>query len=980
MDFVDFSDEIQRRPSTLSGLSSTNHHGQNISEHGRSLEKPRRSGSIKPKNLISDSEDGTLAAEEVKEANAVERREEDIEKGDESGAKEEPRTETDPFLVEFTPNDPDNPKNWKTWYKWHCTMLSSLLILNSTLASSIPTSAMPLIMAEFNVDQEVAILQITLFLLGYVIGTFRCYKHTFLINDRTNCVSTIFRNTRLITGTAAASPLTNSGGVLTDIWTIDKLGIPMSCFSVAPFLGPVLGPILGGFEAQYANVGSSKNWQWVYYTCLIFGFVCFLMVVFLLPETYGPTILEKRVKKLRKEHKDDRYYCSSMKNRPPIGELLKVSLTRPIRLQFTEPIIIFSSIYVSIVYGVLYISFEMFPLVFQGVHHMSVSMSGLSFISIAIGIAFFLVVTIIFDKRFRKVAMQTGKVPPPELRLEPTMWIGSFAFAISLWWFAWTSYDFVPWQAPMVRLKYLASTYVTFSASALASNTIARSIVGAVCPLFVEQMFDGMTIKWAGTLLAAVATVLCIALAQDTLPRAFRVGATHSGVKKNGALDLGILHSTTARCTSAASFTQNVFKAAPVVWSSEVLQKGNGTAKALIVNSGCANAVTGQQGLKDAQTMSAGVDEMLKEKDSTLVMSTGVIGQLLPIKKITDSIAPLFNATKEDGESWMSLAKAFMTTDTFPKLRAKTLSLPSGRNVRVAGIDKGAGMIHPHMGPPSSIPRLPHGTLLGVIATDAPVASADLQSVLDHAVDRSFNSISVDGDMSTNDTILAFANGAEGGSQLTGEDLASFKSQLTDFAIELAQLVVRDGEGATKFVTVNVENAPSYAVAQVVARTVATSSLVKTALYGQDANWGRILCAVGYAPLDKPSPINPSKVTVKFRPTDGSPDIALLTNGEPEQVDEARAAEVLKLEDLDIRIDLGQGTEKAQYWTCDLSHVSHFFNIQTSLTLKLQEYVTINGEYVGSFFYYRPFLTPRQLSLIDFVLVPCILITFRRKV
>lgn len=151
---------------------------------------------MKPKNLISDSEDGTLTAEEVKEANAVERREEDIEKGDERGLQEEPKTEADPFLVEFTPDDPDNPKNWKTWYKWHCTMLSSLLILNSTLASSIPTSAMPLIMAEFNVDQEVAILQITLFLLGYVIGTFRCCIHTFLINDRSNCASTSFRNSR----------------------------------------------------------------------------------------------------------------------------------------------------------------------------------------------------------------------------------------------------------------------------------------------------------------------------------------------------------------------------------------------------------------------------------------------------------------------------------------------------------------------------------------------------------------------------------------------------------------------------------------------------------------------------------------------------------------------------------------------------------------------------------------------------------------
>ena len=293
----------------------------------------------------------------------------------------------------------------------------------------------------------------------------------------------------------------------------------------------------------------------------------------------------------------------------------------------------------------------------------------------------------------------------------------------------------------------------------------------------------------------------------DSIPKAFSVGALHGGIKKNESLDLGLLFSTyDGECTSAASFTQNVFKAAPVIWSAEVLRKGNNTSKALIVNSGCANAVTGSKGLIDAQSMTADVDKLMNTSNSTLVMSTGVIGQLLPIEKIRNNIETLFNSTKEDTESWMKLAKAFMTTDTFPKLRARIITLPSGRQVRVAGIDKGAGMIHPNMGPPSTVPPpLPHGTLLGVIATDAPVSAQDLQQVLDHAVERSFNSISVDGDMSTNDTIVAFANGAEGGSKLAGQDLESFKSQLTEFAQDLAQLVVRDGEGATKFVSVNVE-------------------------------------------------------------------------------------------------------------------------------------------------------------------------------
>ncbi|KAG8683536.1 hypothetical protein FRC08_014228 [Ceratobasidium sp. 394] len=318
----------------------------------------------------------------------------------------------------------------------------------------------------------------------------------------------------------------------------------------------------------------------------------------------------------------------------------------------------------------------------------------------------------------------------------------------------------------------------------------------------------------------------------------------------------------------------------------------------------------------------------------TVVMSTGVIGQHLPIQKITDALASeeIKSGVGLSFGHWEGLARAFMTTDTFPKLRARKFQL-MGKEVKFAGIDKGAGMIHPNMGPPA----LPHATLLGVIATDAAVTPRSLQSALTYAVDRSFNSISVDGDMSTNDTVIAFANGAafnedtaEIDQETHPEEYTQFRDHLTSFATELASLVVRDGEGATKFVTVS--GAPTYADAHKVASTISTSALVKTALYGEDANWGRILCAVGYTVLPSGTPINPNRVSVSFVPDQGSPDqapLALLTNGEPEPANEERASEILQREDLEIRVQLGLGLESAKYYTCDFSH----------------EYVTINGDY-----------------------------------
>lgn len=298
----------------------------------------------------------------------------------------------------------------------------------------------------------------------------------------------------------------------------------------------------------------------------------------------------------------------------------------------------------------------------------------------------------------------------------------------------------------------------------------------------------------------------------SALPRGYVASGDHCGVKKKwGVLDLGLALSTTPaeQNSSAAVFTRNAFKAAPVLVSTEVLEKAGGRGRAIVVNSGCANAVTGKQGMDDAWAMSRATDALLNtDIPSTLVMSTGVIGQNLPINKILKGIETVSSSLGSSPDHWERLARAFMTTDTFPKIRARTFDLGGSLDVRIIGIDKGAGMIHPNMGPaPATLPL--HATLLGLIATDAKVSPESLQSALTYAVDRSFNSISIDGDMSTNDTIVALANGAAGGVEIdeakTPKEYEIFRNELTKFAIELAQLVVRDGEGATKFVTVTVK-------------------------------------------------------------------------------------------------------------------------------------------------------------------------------
>lgn len=322
---------------------------------------------------------------------------------------------------------------------------------------------------------------------------------------------------------------------------------------------------------------------------------------------------------------------------------------------------------------------------------------------------------------------------------------------------------------------------------------------------------------------------------------------------------------------------------------------------------------TGDKGMQDARATSQAVSSLAAKTFNastigpTAVMSTGVIGQHLPMDKIHNGISSLLPSLSSTHNSWLDAATAIMTTDTFPKLRSREITLPSGTTVRFAGMCKGAGMIHPNM-----------ATMLSTVYTDAAISKPLLDEAVKYAADWSFNAISVDGDMSTNDTFMVLANGGAKGKPITdksSEDFKVFRSNLKEFSEDLAQLVVRDGEGATKFVTVHVNSARSFEEAKRVATSVATSSLVKTALYGQDANWGRIICAVGYSGV----PLDPTKVNLRFASGDGATKLHIFKDGAPFDTNEEIASKILKGEDIVVTISLGLGNEEAKMYTCDFS-------------------------------------------------------------
>jgi glutamate N-acetyltransferase/amino-acid N-acetyltransferase len=388
-----------------------------------------------------------------------------------------------------------------------------------------------------------------------------------------------------------------------------------------------------------------------------------------------------------------------------------------------------------------------------------------------------------------------------------------------------------------------------------------------------------------------------------TSARGFRAGAVAAGIKKSGALDLCVIWSD--RLASAAGvFTTNKVRAAPVNLSEARVRRG--VARGIVVNAGNANACTADGGLADAREMSKlTADRFGGSSDDVLVASTGVIGVRLPMEKVRSGIARVDLSENSGGAA----ATAIMTTDTRPKERALTVNL-GGVTVTIGGMCKGSGMIHPNM-----------ATLLGFITTDAAVTPLYLAKALRVAADVSFNLVSVDGDTSTNDSLFCLANGEAGNEPIdeSSPNAAVFQEALNAVAIELAKEIARDGEGATKLLEVRVEGGRSEGDARRAARAVTASSLFKAAVYGNDPNWGRILCALGYSGAEVDALVTDVRMG----------DVWLMREGQIQPFDKAEAANQMRGDTVLVYVHLHQGDSRATAWGCDLT----------------EAYVDINGKY-----------------------------------
>ncbi len=394
-----------------------------------------------------------------------------------------------------------------------------------------------------------------------------------------------------------------------------------------------------------------------------------------------------------------------------------------------------------------------------------------------------------------------------------------------------------------------------------------------------------------------------------TSPKGFLAGACYVGVKsrKSEKPDVAILYSQEpASC--AALFTTNKFCAAPVLLGREVLKKGR--ARAVVINSGNANAATGEQGMENAKKVELLAEELLGlGEDEVFVSSTGVIGQQLPVEKVLDGVRRIVpNMTVEQGTD---AAWAIMTTDLVKKEVAYELEL-SGGTIRIGAMAKGSGMIHPNM-----------ATTLSYVTTDAKVSADLLQPMLRAAADKSFHMLTVDGDTSTNDSLFLFANGASGVAIETEEDKEAFAALLDDICIDMARRIASDGEGATHLMIVEAKGLPTEQDARLVARSIAGSTLFKAAVFGRDANWGRIMAAAGYSGAD----VDPTKADCILKSAAG--EVVVMEAGFGADFSEELAKAVLTEHDITVIVDFHSGGGQATAFGCDLTY----------------DYVKINGDY-----------------------------------
>ncbi|HLZ52623.1 MAG TPA: bifunctional glutamate N-acetyltransferase/amino-acid acetyltransferase ArgJ [Candidatus Acidoferrum sp.] len=399
------------------------------------------------------------------------------------------------------------------------------------------------------------------------------------------------------------------------------------------------------------------------------------------------------------------------------------------------------------------------------------------------------------------------------------------------------------------------------------------------------------------------------ALSESNLPRGYRFAATACGLKKTGALDLAII-SSDVPASAAAVFTQNLVVAAPVTISKEHLRASKGRMRAVVVNSGNANCATGPAGHAAAvRTVEETAKRLGCSSHEIIICSTGVIGVPMAVEKILRSLPKLSRNRRPSARSFAELSLAICTTDTRPKTAGASFKM-AGKKIHMIGCAKGAGMIHPNL-----------ATTLAFVVTDASISPALLQKTLRDVCSRTFNSISVDGDSSTNDTLLVFANGAAGVPAIRAGSAAhrAFAAALEDVCQSMALQIVADGEGAQRVIEIEVRGAKTEAAAKKIAETIATSPLVKTAFAGGDPNWGRVFAAAGRAGVQ----FDPALVDIKMA------GIPVLRRGVPLDFNERAASNRLLAEHVPIILHLHSGTASARYWTCDLT----------------AEYVRINASY-----------------------------------
>ncbi len=397
-----------------------------------------------------------------------------------------------------------------------------------------------------------------------------------------------------------------------------------------------------------------------------------------------------------------------------------------------------------------------------------------------------------------------------------------------------------------------------------------------------------------------------------TAAKGFEAAAAEAQIKYKDRKDMALIYSQVP-CVAAGTFTTNVVKAAPVRWDQEIVKK-SANVHAVIINSGIANACTGEEGYGYCEQTAQAAERLLRiPASSVLVASTGVIGMQLPMDRIRDGVALLAEGKADTEEAGLEAAKAIMTTDTKPKYAAAQVEI-GGKTVTVGGMCKGSGMIHPNM-----------CTMLGFVTTDAAITKEMLQKALSDDIKDTYNMVSVDGDTSTNDTVLLLANGMAGHPLIDreNEDYAVFKKALNYVNTELAKKIAGDGEGATCLFEVKVIGAESKEQAVTLSKSVITSSLTKAAIYGHDANWGRILCAMGYSGAS----FDPDRVDLYFESAAGK--LKIIENGVSTGYSEEMATKILSEEYVTATADIKMGEASATAWGCDLTH----------------EYVNINADY-----------------------------------